>query len=512
MAQGTLTRLTYERLGILLTDAPAYKESGTKYTDLIRVQSMDYDFSHNSVDVKGIGSDSLLSRNGQSPVVVAPDVNCKIQYLFSEGKNEIGAGFYIGKQGSMFKNFFELNTIDDINVIVVASNSDDHKDINLLKNESDFEDYNVIGIGNAFLTNYTYNASVGQLATSSLSYTASNMKYDIYSSELKPTLPAIKPGNENAASDEELSLTQDQLNCVGHDRNAQGYFFDEHHIPEVSAIKPGDIQVQVIKRSGDRGGAKLDQVMAAIQNVSIGLPIQRQDIFGMGSNYVFNRKLKFPIIGQLSMDMIVRGYEPDQVELFMTKADVYDIIISHPVAKRIEEQKDSIYFNKDYFYVAVEKNEWRRIAMKKMDENMPDFSQITQHPKNSEYSIYPLSMSLAWDENFFYVKNIVSDEYWSIPLSPTTEIIDSLENHFLTYPFYYVKHEETWKRFPLVELNFDIMGLEESFDVAQNMTIEINRAQLKQQNYTHTIGSEVMVSSSLAFDVTKTDGLKMYFQ
>ena len=99
MAQGTITRLTYERLGILLTDAPAYKENGTKYTDLIRVQSMDYGFSHQAVDVKAVGSDKLVTRNGQSPIVRAPDVNCNIEYLFAEGQNEIAAGLHIGKDG-----------------------------------------------------------------------------------------------------------------------------------------------------------------------------------------------------------------------------------------------------------------------------------------------------------------------------------------------------------------------------------------------------------------------------
>ena len=66
--------------------------------------------------------------------------------------------------------------------------------------------------------------------------------------------------------------------------------------------------------------------------------------------------------------------------------------------------------------------------------------------------------------------------------------------------------------FPVSELPFEIMTLEESFDTAQSIVFEINRAQLKQQNYSHSIGSEVMVSSSLTFDVTKTDGLRMYFQ
>ena len=219
MAQGTITRLTYERLGILLTDAPAYKENGTKYTDLIRVQSMDYGFSHQAVDVKAVGSDKLVTRNGQSPIVRAPDVNCNIEYLFAEGQNEIAAGLHIGKDGSVLKNFLQNSSTDDINIMTVASHEDGHKDLVFLGNdETDFEDYNVIGIGNAFLMNYGYSASVGSLPTSTLGYAGSNMKYDAYSVENRPTLPAVKLGVNNTESSEEFVLNPDQMRDVGHDR------------------------------------------------------------------------------------------------------------------------------------------------------------------------------------------------------------------------------------------------------------------------------------------------------
>ena len=50
MGSCTPTRLTYERLGILVSDFPAYKEGGTTSGNLVRVQSMDYSFSHPAVD------------------------------------------------------------------------------------------------------------------------------------------------------------------------------------------------------------------------------------------------------------------------------------------------------------------------------------------------------------------------------------------------------------------------------------------------------------------------------
>ena len=97
-----------------------------------------------------------------------------------------------------------------------------------------------------------------------------------------------------------------------------------------------------------------------------------------------------------------------------------------------------------------------------------------------------------------------------IPLLPTSETFSG--NISYSYTFIYVNNAGLWKKFPITELDFDLIDFETSFDVAQNIVFEINRAQLKSQNYTHSIGSDVMVSSSMTFDVTRTDGLRLYFQ
>lgn len=486
MAQGTFTRLTYERLGILLTDAPAYKENGTQYNDLIRVQGMNYGFSHQALDVKSIGSDRLVTRNNlQSPIVRAPDVNCEIEYLFAEGQNELNANLYIGEDSSILKNFFNISHTDDINIIVVASDEDSHKDINFLDGEANFEDYNVIGIGNAFLANYRYNASVGALSTCSLSYAASNMKFDVYQQADRPVLPAIKLGVENTTSTETLAI--------------DGSTFDEQHDPEISAVKPGDIKVKIIKSVGARGGADLESVDAAIQNVSIDVPIPRQDIYGMGSNYVFNRKLKLPIIGQLGIDMVLRGYTQDQVESFLTDTDVFDIKIDHPVSSRAEANQGDTYLGTGYFFVAVRDDLW----------------------KSAVYTVEVRAAGTAGDveldgDNYYIC--IDGADWAKIDLvASTLDRIGELNDVYFDDDFYYIKSSaapatDGWKQFALSSVSFYELVTDDAFEIANNITFEINRAQLKEQSYSHAIGSDVMVSSSLTFDVTKDDGLKLYFR
>jgi len=312
MAECIPTRLTYERLGVLVTDFPAYKENGTTSGNLIRVQSLDYSFQHPAVDVKSIGSDQFIYRNNESPIIRQPDVNCNISYLFSSGENETSLGLHLGSDGSILKKFLESESTDDINVIAVASNKERMQD---LSNVNDYSGYHVIGIGNAFLTNYSYEASVGSLPRASVSFSASNMKFDQYEPSAAPNLPAIKLGVDNQYSSEELHL----------DQSSFGYDL----VSGANAIMPGDIQVNITKHAGNYGGIPVESEKAAIQSISLDVPIDRQDIFGFGSNYVFDRKLKLPIMANVSIDLILREYASGQIDSFFKEGARYDMTINH---------------------------------------------------------------------------------------------------------------------------------------------------------------------------------------
>lgn len=315
MAKCTPTRLTYERLGILATDFPGYKANGTTSGNLIRVQSMDYAFNHPAVDIKSIGSDSFMQQDGESPIIRNADVECNIEYLFSSGENEKSLGIHIGEDGSILKSRFDANysrSSDDINIIAVASNEGLHRD---LSNETNYSGYHVIGIGNCFLTNYNYTAAVGQLPRVSVSFKGSNMTFETYDPEELPTLPSIKLGMDNQKSEEKLNLNEESF----------GYDI----VPQANVIMPGDIMLNIEKMAGGYGGIPLEAEDAAIQNVSLSVPIDRQDIYGFGSNYVFDRKLKFPIMADMSMDVILREYDTGSIESFFTEGAKYNMTIDH---------------------------------------------------------------------------------------------------------------------------------------------------------------------------------------
>jgi len=485
MAQGVISRLTYERLGILLTDAPAYKENGSTYNDLIRVQSLDYGFSQQVTDIKAVGSDQLVTRNGQSPVVREPDINCNINYLFSEGQNEINAGLFIGKNASVLSNFLTASSTDDVNIVVVASNKNEHKDLNFLQNESDFQDYNVIGIGNAFLTNYQYSASVGQLPRSTLSYAGSNMKMDFYDANNKPTLPAKKLGLDNIESSEVLSL--------------DGNVFDEEFDPEFSVVKPGDINVEITKNSGQQGGVQVEQVQAAIQNISVSIPLQRQNIYGFGSNHVFNRKLKLPIIGSISMDLIIRGFDEGSTDSFFSQAAVYDMIVQHPISERLIGVERERLVDDNYYYIAVQKDDWRRTAFKTINRSVFGI-------KGDE--------EIAVNDDYLFVC-VGGNEWGSIPLSVSSRPTignENIEDRFLESHFIHIFTNSGWRKFAVTTIDFDTIDLDLSYRLASKLTFDIDGAQLKSQSYSQTLGDNMSVSTEFTFAIGRLDGMRMYLE
>lgn len=326
MAQGTFTRLTYERLGVILTDAPGYKTLGSTFEDLSRVQSVAYGFTNDSRKIKSIGSDSLILFDGKSPLARAPEVNFQIEYLFCEPQNESSCGLYIGQEGSVLKNIIESPTTDDINILVVASNEDSHKDIIRLQ-QFDFENYNVIGVGNAFLDSYSYSASIGSLPSCSLTFAAGNIVFDTYQDTNKPALPSLKLGTQNDRSSEVLELNETSF--------SNSLF--KTYSSDVSAIKPGDIKVSIEKLNGQKGGADIS-FFSMVQNISIDLQIPREVIYGMGSNYPFNRKLRLPAEGTVSIDVILNKFEATSAQNLFDEISSYRIEIEH-----IREGQESVF-------------------------------------------------------------------------------------------------------------------------------------------------------------------------
>ena len=99
---------------------------------------------------------------------------------------------------------------------------------------------------------------------------------------------------------------------------------------EISALRPGDIKVSLTNNSTEGFHViDLESEQISIQSIEISTPIPRQNINTFGSDYMRNRKMQFPILGTLSMNLHVRKFaNKGQIKKIFSGDVDYDIGIT----------------------------------------------------------------------------------------------------------------------------------------------------------------------------------------
>jgi hypothetical protein len=164
-----------------------------------------------------------------------------------------------------------------------------------------FSGMDVLGFGNCYLTNYSIGASLGGFLSCKASYACSNLSFDLYD----PADPSLSPSvdKQGSRSTSRLFVSETSL--------AQAYEGFDSLKTETLALAPGDIIIKVINNKPDGGFTLIDLNAEdmSIQSVQIGLPIKRQDIKGLGSNYIKDRKIQFPLLGSVSLTVLARDFD-----------------------------------------------------------------------------------------------------------------------------------------------------------------------------------------------------------
>jgi hypothetical protein len=236
-------------------------------------------------------------------VLNSPTVGLSFNYYPTDGFNERALGFYVqtgaaaqgnfasGQMGaSSGQNFFIVTTTEGI-------------DLNF---ENTVSGKSVIGIGNGFLTDYTFDASVGNLPNAKISIEGLNLNSSTYVQTASLTgvqTPKVDPTLGTA------STGYIQLPLPAQGTGAS--------IP--SALRPGDVVLDfglygtgtnltgsaapIANVSGTTNGMSSDGLH--LQSASISLPLKRTPIERLGSRFAFARVVDFPIIATLNAKAIV---------------------------------------------------------------------------------------------------------------------------------------------------------------------------------------------------------------
>ena len=259
-----------------------------EHAQLRRVQSANYSFNVTRQDVNQFGQLARL----EAIILESPTVSFDMSYYLGDGFNEqalqfkngttFNAGFISGQIASTSGNNFYILTADegvDANFNTTATN------------------YSTIGIGNAFLTDYSLEASVGSIPTVSVSFEGTNMNATANVSGSS----AGYSGISGVGIDPEAgTVLADQNAGVVFPAASEG---TGTNIP--SALRPGDITLSFANADGDAIVDLDGDGGAHVQSISMSVPLGRTPIDRLGTRFSFARVVDFPITPTLSVSAIV---------------------------------------------------------------------------------------------------------------------------------------------------------------------------------------------------------------
>jgi len=273
------------------------------HEQLRRVQSANYSLNITRQDVNQFGQLARL----EAIILEAPTVSFDMSYYLGDGYNEqalnflnstgLDGGFVSGQiASSSGQNFYILTAPEGV-------------DTNFDPSTTDASGYNTIGIGNAFLTDYSLEASVGGIPTISASFEGTNMNATAGVSGTTGGYSGIVGvGIDPTLGTALASQTGGIVLPVGNQSIGS-------NIP--TALRPGDISLSLGNADGDAFVDLAGEGSAHVQSISISIPLGRTPIDKLGSRFSFARVVDFPITPTLAVSAIVSDSQ---------SADLTDII------------------------------------------------------------------------------------------------------------------------------------------------------------------------------------------
>jgi hypothetical protein len=274
-------RVIYQSEGLYVSQTATSTTSGQHY-QLDRVQSANYNFNIARQDVNQFGELARID----SIVLESPTVSLDFSYYLTDGANEAALGFYVPTGSGQAQRQFPSGQLEDGSgqnfYIVTTSEGAD------LNSESNLSGKSVIGIGNAYLTDYTVDLSVGNIPTVSVSMEGSNMNAF--------TISGTNSGS-NAAINQASGTKLNSSIILGNPSSQTGTNI-------VNALRPGDVTVSFGSFTGTGAAGVTELSNLHLQSASLSLPLGRTPIDRLGSKFAYVRTVDFPINATLTINGI----------------------------------------------------------------------------------------------------------------------------------------------------------------------------------------------------------------
>jgi len=299
-----------------------------------RIQNCNFNFSINRQDINEFGKLARLD----SIVMESPTVSLDFSYYVTDGFNERLLGFnsYSANDNNTIENVQAisglLNDLQGNNYYILTVDEGEDVVLGTLSPSS-----SIVAIGNGFISEYGFEASVGAIPTANITVEAFNIKSDANATVTTVTTgsapatslvgadiisitgnsPAIdlssSPANKftSIGAAYKLDYSRAFSGAIGADAGVNFTGFTTG-ASNVTALRPGDLVLTLPNSDGiaDING----NGQAHIQSFSFTLPLSRTVLQRLGNTFGFARAINVPI----NMDVTINGIvsELESLNLF----------------------------------------------------------------------------------------------------------------------------------------------------------------------------------------------------
>lgn len=265
---------------------------------LDRVQSCNFNFTINRQDINEFGKLARLD----SIVMESPTVGLDFSYYVTDGLNERLLGFNItggtndtstvlnaqsvsGLLADLEGNNYYILTVQEGEDVVGTASSTPPASTNT-----------VVGIGNGFISEYSFEAAVGAIPTASVTVEGFNIKADAGVGNAAGAITGTSPAIDITAS------PATKLTSLATAYALSGAFTTGSS--QVTALRPGDIVLSLPSVSDGFSDINGDG-SAHIQSFSFTLPLSRTVLQRLGNTFGFARVVDVPINVDVTINAIV---------------------------------------------------------------------------------------------------------------------------------------------------------------------------------------------------------------
>ena len=310
-------RVIYQSEALYSSESVQSRQTGV-HAQLCRVQSANYNFNITRQDVNQYGQLARID----SIVLEPPTVGLDFTYYPTDGFNEQVLNFAVqtGSDGRDETVSAEVNfasghmaTSSGRNFYIVTATEGNDAIGTTGRN---YSGQSIIGIGNAFVSDYTLDLAVGSLPTVSVTMEGSNMVVGNNHSGVRAisgvSMAGVNPEN-GASLGGTVALPHPSENPGG----------------SISAIRPGDVEFDLSTMSDSFSLAKIagDNESIHVQSASISLPLSRTPLQRLGSKFAFARVVDFPIVATMTVNGVMNEAQTGALHEIIDRDDTKTVTL-----------------------------------------------------------------------------------------------------------------------------------------------------------------------------------------